>query len=147
MNLKIRWINYDIGTEFHAGEAERLHSGKEIILNTGCEFSLFTKGFIPGKTLLNRVHNLMWAWLLLPLINKRLNQHLKKVVNNARSQFKRLITYGAGSCESIGWKKFDFVGVNLYRYKERTSRNNFIFSVSIRLPIFLIGLPAINIQI
>lgn len=101
-----------------AREAERLRSGNNVTLNTGCELSLFTKGFIPGKTFLARIRNLMWAWPLLPLINSRLNKHLKEVIGIARAHFNGAITYGAGSWENIAWDGFDFLGINLYRDKE-----------------------------
>jgi hypothetical protein len=95
--------------------AERLRASGDVTLNTGCEMSLFTRGFLPGKTFLTRIRSLTVGWPLLPMVNARLNRHLQQVAGTAREHFGGSITYGAGSWESVDWDGFDYVGVNLYR--------------------------------
>lgn len=101
-----------------AREAERLRRHGEVTLNTGCEISLFTSGFLPGRTFRSRMRNLIWSWPLLPLANRRLSSHLREVARIARAAFGGPITYGAGVWENVDWDPFDLVGVNLYRDKE-----------------------------
>ena len=40
--------------------AERLRSDGEVTLTTGCEVSLFTRGFLPGRTFMSRMRSLTW---------------------------------------------------------------------------------------
>ncbi|HVR76772.1 MAG TPA: hypothetical protein VMS99_00105 [Acidimicrobiia bacterium] len=101
--------------EAGARVAERLRGQGEVTLNTGCEISLFTRGFLPGRTFLSRMRNLAWVWPFLPAVNSRLNRHLVDVAAAAREHFGGPITYGAGTWESVDWSPFDLVGVNLYR--------------------------------
>ncbi|HSK07794.1 MAG TPA: hypothetical protein VK990_09765 [Acidimicrobiia bacterium] len=95
--------------------AERLRADGEVTLNTGCEMSLFTRGFLPGRTFMSRMRSLTWAWPFLPAVSSRLNRHLLEVASAARRHFGGPITYGAGTWESVDWSPFDLVGVNLYR--------------------------------
>ncbi|HSJ85206.1 MAG TPA: hypothetical protein VLA91_15500 [Acidimicrobiia bacterium] len=95
--------------------AERLRAEGEVTLNTGCEMSLFTRGFLPWHTFLSRMRSLTWAWPFLPAVNSRLNRHLLDVSAAARKHFGGRITYGAGTWETVDWTPFDLVGVNLYR--------------------------------
>jgi hypothetical protein len=105
-----------------AQSAERLRSLGDVTLNTGCEITLFTSGFLPGRTFLSRIRSLAVGWPFLPLINSRLNRHLQDVVDTARDHFGGSVTYGAGTWESVDWDRFDVVGVNLYRdrWNEKT---------------------------
>lgn len=98
-----------------ARAAAHLQDGGDVTLNTGCELTLFTRGFIPGRTFRARIRNLIWMLPFLPLVNARLNHHLTEVAGVARSHFKGPITYSAGAWESVRWDAFDLVGVNLYR--------------------------------
>jgi hypothetical protein len=93
-----------------------------VTLNTGCELTLFTQGFIPGRSFLHRIKWLVWLLPFLPIVNARLNRHLAEAARVARSHFSGPITYSAGAWESVRWDPFDLVGVNLYRdrWNERT---------------------------
>ncbi len=102
--------------------AEGLLRTGDVTLNVGCEVTLFTRGFVVGRTFRARMRNLLWALPFLPLINHRLNRHLSDVVRLARTEFTGPLTYSAGSWESVEWGAFDLVGVNLYRdrWNEKT---------------------------
>lgn len=101
-----------------AEELSRLYNNGNIVLNIGCEASLFAKGFIPGKTFLNRMFNMIWIWPFLSIINRKLSHFLNGMANDIRKRFKGQIIYGSGSWENINWDGFDYIGVNLYRDKE-----------------------------
>lgn len=62
-------------------------------------------------------------WPLLPLINLRLNRLLARLASTARGHFHGEITYGAGSWEAVAWRRFDTVGLNLYR--DGTNRHRY----------------------
>jgi len=98
-----------------ADAAERLRARGPVLLNTGCELTVFTSGFIPGRNFLSRVRKLMWPWPLLPWFSARLNRHLVDVARVARERFHGPVLYSAGSWETVRWDLFDFVGMNLYR--------------------------------
>jgi hypothetical protein len=103
------------GVAAAAAAAEGLRASGDVTLNTGCELTLFTRGFVPGRTFMARIRNLMWILPFLPLVNARLNRHLANVVKVAREHFSGQVTYSAGAWESVRWDIFDLVGVNLYR--------------------------------
>lgn len=120
VSLQLRSIDESRG-EMLAGvgdaarAAAQLQDGGDVTLNTGCELTLFTRGFIPGRSFRARISNLIWMLPFLPFVNARLNSHLTEVARVARSHFKGPITYSAGAWESVRWDAFDLVGVNLYR--------------------------------
>lgn len=105
-----------------ASTAAALCGSGPVTLNVGCELTLFTRGFVPGRTFVARISNLLWLLPFLPVINRRLNRHLGEVVRLARARFDGPLVYSAGSWESVRWELFDLVGVNLYRdrWNERT---------------------------
>lgn len=98
-----------------ARAAEALSDAGAVTLNVGCEASLFTSGFLPGRSFLTRMKLLTVLWPLLPIINRRLNTMLAAGVAIARRHFRGPITYSAGVWEEIDWSPFDLIGVNLYR--------------------------------
>lgn len=99
-------------------ELKRFHASSQVILNIGCEASLFTNGFVPGKTFMHRMVNMIWVWPFFPLINKKLSSFLNQIAGMLRTNFDGKLTYGSGSWETIDWTLFDFMGINLYRDKE-----------------------------
>ena len=98
-----------------AAAAEGLRGNGDVTLNVGCETSLFTEGFVPGRSFMSRMRNLTWYWPFLRRVNTLLNSHLNDVLGVARGHFGGRVTYGSGSWESVDWSGFDLVGVNLYR--------------------------------
>lgn len=109
-----------------AATAETLRRRGAITLNVGCEITMFTSGFIPGKSFMRRMRNMVWVWPFFSHVNRRLNVYLSELAATARSSFKGEVTYGSGSWERVDWELFDLVGVNLYRdrWNEKTYRDD-----------------------
>jgi hypothetical protein len=103
-----------------AAAAEQLRrEAPEVVLNTGCEYSLYTTGIGPGRTARDNwfpLESSRW-WALLPLVNRRLNVFLGQVAATARANFHGRITYASGFWEKVDWTGFDIVGVNYYRHE------------------------------
>ncbi|NJO24508.1 MAG: abortive infection protein [Bacteroidia bacterium] len=100
-----------------AAEAEKLRQRfpRKIVLNTGCESSLFVAGMIPGDDFAARISQLTTNWQSIPDFNKKLNVFLQSVSRKARDVFKGQITYAAGPWEDVDWELFDIVGLDYYR--------------------------------
>jgi hypothetical protein len=99
----------------------------QVTLNIGCELSIFSSGFVPGRSFLQRASwlgRMWWLWMLLPHFNGRLNAHLKQARDTARMHFKGQISYGAGIWENIDWEAFDIVGLNYYR--EASNQSSYV---------------------
>lgn len=105
-----------------AAEAEKFRQRfpRKIVLNTGCESSLFVSGIIPGNDLSARIRQLTTDWQSIPDFNKKLNVFLQSVASTARNIFKGQITYSAGPWEEVDWKLFDIVGLDYYREESNT---------------------------
>ena len=105
-----------------AGAANSLLDYGDVTLNIGCEATLFTRGFLPGRTFQRRMRSLVVAWPFMSRVNRRLSSYLTRMAADARGIFGGKITYGAGSWEEIDWAPFDLVGMNLYRdrWNEKT---------------------------
>lgn len=98
--------------------AQSLCAQAPVILNIGCELSLFMRGLLPGRSFLTRMKSLALLRPLLPWINRRLNRVLSETLAEARHQFDGQIIYSAGVWEDIDWRPFDLAGVDLYRDKD-----------------------------
>jgi hypothetical protein len=94
-----------------------------LVLNLGCEITLFTHGFLPGRDFRRRIDNLRWSWPWLLAANPMLTAFLRRAVAAVRSDFSGPLTYSSGSWETPDWRPFDFVGVDLYR--ERGNEANY----------------------
>jgi hypothetical protein len=121
--LQLRSIDVDRATTLarivEAARAARdLAAGPRVMLNLGCEMSLFTNGFLPGRDFRRRIGNLRWSWPWILLANPRLAAFLRRAVAAARAEYPGELTYSSGSWETPDWKVFDFVGVDLYRERE-----------------------------
>ncbi len=106
-----------IGEVADALVALRGKRDKPLVLNVGCEFSLFTQGFIAGTTFLERIATLSpgTAAGVLPEVGGAVRAYLKKVAAIARSRFKGEITYSPLPWERVDWDLFDIVSANHYR--------------------------------
>ncbi len=106
-----------------AGRAEELRLKYEnIIFVVGCEFTLFTHGFIKGKTGEERKRNMFSPWSMIKSLvgikrtyNKRLRGFLSKLVIEIKTLFHGQITYASGTWEKPDWKLFDIAGIDHYR--------------------------------
>ncbi|ONI75999.1 hypothetical protein ALI144C_35370 [Actinosynnema sp. ALI-1.44] len=108
----------------HLGEAARAAEqlrlwNPAVVLNVGCEYSLYTDGILPGRSSAEKgfpLESPRW-WALAPLFNRRLNVFLGQVAATARAGFGGRITYASGFWEKVDWTAFDIVGVNYYRHR------------------------------
>jgi hypothetical protein len=101
-----------------AERAEDLRrGGAEVVLVTGCEASLFGRGFVPGATLRQRIAAMSdpRTWRLFGEILGALNAFLAETAAVARERFGGRLTYAAGPWEQIDWSPFDIVSVDAYR--------------------------------
>ena len=90
----------------------------------GCELSLFGAGFLPGKTVFERIEEMLAAGPTgLHTVNAALNAFLGEVVADARDRFGGRITYASGTWEFIDWAAFDIVAVDAYR--DRTNASSY----------------------
>ena len=94
----------------------------DLVFVTGCELSLFTKGFIKGETGDERIKHLFSPVSQFKNMlgikrnyNKQLNEFLENAVDEIKKVFHGQITYASGSWEKVNWKIFDMVGVDFYR--------------------------------
>ena len=108
-----------------AGAAERLRRAHgDVVLNVGCELTVFSAGIIPGDRHDERSAKLARShwWPALPIFNRRLNRLLASACRTARSEFTGPLSYGAGLWERVDWEPFDFAGLNYYRLKHNRRR-------------------------
>lgn len=100
-----------------AREAEKLavEAETELILDLGCEMTLFTDGIIPGSSFDERVATLLNTLDHLPEYNRTLNEMFVQIIDGVRPVFSGRLTYGSGPWESVDWAPFDIVGVDHYR--------------------------------
>ncbi|MEK3914315.1 hypothetical protein [Paenibacillus sp. FSL H7-0331] len=105
-----------------AERAERLRvTGAEVVMVTGAELMLFTRGFLPGETLSERI-----AALSEPTVSRTafaklptpLNDFLARAVDVVRAQFGGRVTYAALPIEPVNWEPFDFIAVDAYNSTE-----------------------------
>jgi hypothetical protein len=99
--------------------AERLRQqGAAVVLVTGAELSLFTRGFLPGDALSERLALLATPQRLhveLPQVPARINAFLNRAAAVVREHFGGTVSYASIPFESVDWTPFDFIGVDLYR--------------------------------
>lgn len=99
-----------------AAERLRARHPERVTLLLGNEYSLLTRGIIPGRWQWLRLHFLLRGRRLFARrINRRTNALLTAAQATARPLFGGPITYAAGFWEQVDWSGLDFVGVNLYR--------------------------------
>lgn len=105
-----------------ADRAERLRGqGTEVVFLTGAELALFTRGFLPGKTLDERLALLAEPARLREAIGAvppRINPFLGTAVAAVRERFGGKVTYASIPFEGVDWTPFDFVSVDAYRTAE-----------------------------
>jgi hypothetical protein len=102
-------------------EALRRQSTSKVVLVTGCEVSLFGRGFLPGADAYARIGQLSAPGPELfaeyPKTVARLNAFLASAASIVRTRFAGPVTYASGPWEQIDWTPFDMVSVDAYRDK------------------------------
>lgn len=111
-----------------AERAERLRRrGARVVFLTGSELSLFTRGFLPGDALQDRL-DLLTApgprlGELLAAVPARLNAFLGEAVALVRERFGGELSYASLPFEGVDWAPFDFVATDGgYRSREVADR-------------------------
>lgn len=103
-----------------ADRAEALRrQGVDVVLATGCELSLFARGYLPGETFGDRMHTLRAEPSVreaaLASIPERVNGFLAEVTKTVRPRFAGPVSYASIPIEHIDWSPFDIVAVDAYR--------------------------------
>lgn len=105
-----------------AERAERLRGqGVEVVYLTGSEVSLFTKGFLPGDTLDERLGLLKTPQRLreaLPKVPALMNAFLTQAIAAVRERFGGNVTYASIPIDGVDWTPFDIISVDSYRSAE-----------------------------
>jgi hypothetical protein len=99
-----------------AERAERLRrGGARVVLLTGSELSLFTRGFLPDGTLAEKLALLTDPARLRPLIPQvraRLNDFLQRAVDAVRERFGGPLSYASLPLEGVDWTRFDIIATD-----------------------------------
>ena len=103
-------------TAVRAEELRQAYQGRVTLL-VGSEFSLTSRGIVPGpKTFIRLQMILRWGRHLNGRITRRLATMLPELLAAAREHFAGPVTYSAAFWEVVDWTDFDIVGVSLYRF-------------------------------
>ena len=86
-----------------------------VTVSVGAELSLFMSGIVEGRTVADRMEQLLAEASTPSSVEEDLNEHLRAAEAEARAQFGGPITYGAGLWERVHWRDmFDLVGLDVY---------------------------------
>lgn len=85
-----------------------------LVLNVGCELTVFNRGILPGRDMGRRIRALYVFGMVPAFYNRRLNKVLRRLVAVARKRFSGPLTYGSGTWETVDWTPFDLIGVDYY---------------------------------
>jgi hypothetical protein len=115
------------------------HPGK-VVLSIGSEFTLFTQGIIPGRSLRQRASTVLKTDVIKTgTHNQPLNAFLGKAVAEVRKVFSGRVMYRSLVWEDVDWSNFDIIGVDHY-WAERI-QDQYVEMVK---PLFTHGKPVIN---
>ncbi|MFD1546673.1 hypothetical protein [Nonomuraea guangzhouensis] len=103
-----------------ADRAEALRrQGADVVFVTGCELSLFARGYLPGDTFTERMQVLRATpeerAAALASLPDPVNAFLARVAASVRPRFGGPISYASIPIEYVDWTPFDIVGVDAYR--------------------------------
>lgn len=93
-----------------------------VIFVSGCEYSIFLKGFLKGDTFNARLRRMFSPFGIITNIlglryntYKKLNSFLYIIASEIRKHFSGKLTYASGTWEKINWELFDVIGIDHYR--------------------------------
>ncbi|MGK5638540.1 hypothetical protein ACSNOK_09555 [Streptomyces sp. URMC 126] len=117
-----------------AERAERLRRDEaDVRLVTGCEFSVFARGYLPGDLLKDRIPVLAGPGREAALAGMpgKVNAFLDRVVATVRPVFGGPLSYASNPLDGVDWTPFDIVGLNHFRslrnaatYREELRRDS-----------------------
>ena len=116
-----------------AERAERLRQrGADVVLFTGSELSLFTSGFLPGETMIDRIKLVADPSRVRPMIadvRARLNEFLHRAVAIVRGRFSGPVSYASIlPLEGVDWSPFDIISTDA-AYRTSSTADRFRESV------------------
>ena len=109
-----------------ASDAQRLYQRwpGRVYLSVGTELTFFMRDILEGATFGERLANPgLIDRLRAGTLNEPLNEFLARASDAVRRVFGGGITYASLPFEQVEWRRFDFVGVDLYR--DATNRESF----------------------
>ena len=87
-----------------------------VVLSVGSESTLFMACIVEGNTVFERLgHPAFWEHVRTGAHNGPLNAFLAQAAERARKVFAGSITYASVPLETVDWRPFDIVSVDLYR--------------------------------
>ncbi|MFE3515259.1 hypothetical protein [Streptomyces sp. NPDC059166] len=91
--------------------------GADVVLVTGCELSMFARGYLPGDTFADRIKVLTGPDREATLrgVPQRVNAFLGKVTDAVRPVFRGPVTYASSPLDGVDWAPFDIVGLDAFR--------------------------------
>ena len=99
-----------------AERAERLRRrGANVVTFTGSEVSLFTEGFLPGATFVERLALIADPLRVRPVIvevRARMNDFLRRAVDIVRARFEGPVSYASLPLEGVDWTPFDILATD-----------------------------------
>jgi hypothetical protein len=100
-----------------AAEQLRRDHPDRVTLLVGSEFSLTSRGIVPGPRVFLRLQVILrWRRFFDRRITRKLDRLLDGAVRIARAEFNGPVTYAAAYWEQVDWSRFDIAGINLYRF-------------------------------
>jgi hypothetical protein len=100
---------------FAQGAEQLRQANPNVVLNTGCELTIFMSGIIPGDTYIDRLGTLGTNYMDMDQYSSALNDFLGEATEMVRGEFGGDITYGSGLWEGVDWGPFDIIGLDHYR--------------------------------
>jgi len=99
-----------------AVEKLREHWPQHLVLSVGSELTLFMQGIVEGTNFMERMdHPAFWENIKAGVHNQPLNAFLVRANEAVRQVFHGNVTYMSVPLETVDWRLFDFVGVDMYR--------------------------------
>jgi hypothetical protein len=107
-----------------ATAAEPLHERfpSQLVFCVGTESTLHTRGIVPGGSVNQRIAHIRKAGLESGPYAKELQAYLADAAGRVRKVFHGPLTYASTPFEVVDWGRFDFIGVDHYRYSKNEDR-------------------------
>ncbi len=111
-----------------AEELRKSHPERELVFVTGCEFTVFAKGFMEANTFMERIirHEEMYA----SGKSETFKKFTGDIARAVKEVFKGKVTYASEFWEEPDWEPYDIIGLDFYRdANTRPFYNDFLKSM------------------
>jgi hypothetical protein len=98
-----------------AAEPLRERFPGRLVFCVGTESSLFTRGIVPGKTVNQRLANVLRPGVQSGPRTQELQGFLAEAAERVRKVFHGPLTYASVMFEVVDWSLFDYIGIDAYR--------------------------------